>query len=435
MPVDSSDVLTGAASFGATDVAFKQFIEVSPGWHTQPLQPQVQERLSTIERPAYAMEPVDVVVARLLLEKQRGIARIQSTDNNKRLAILLSSIKSGAEGPSQFSSAGLYQDLALTLVCSAVHQRELLATMVTAAEDAADLNQVAAIGAIGNVLEELAPSGQIASVGSYYKGLAALRGGSLEEGRLRVEQAFSDLPAAFKSKALLALAACYWRRGDPILSSKLNLEALAISTRKETYNLRSFVGAMRNLATFKSLEQRDYSGALAALKQSLPVARVVGLRRPFVYYHHLNNIAAELWEIGRVSEAWTVIHQPLASPLARHYPNWRETATDIATRMSTVTRTVVTVALPEVPHDDNEPQAEKAVESRETTPAKVLDFLRWKKRMALMSRTPTKSTPDERARMSTAEKLLRIVDLLCREEMSDQRLHRALSAVEQIILR
>src|SRR5262249_29720078 len=161
-----------------------------------------------MERPAYATGAIEVDFSRVLIEKHNGIARMQKTETNKRLAILLSSIKSTADGRSRSSSGGLYQDLAVALVCDAVHQRKLLANIVSLAEDAADLNQVSSIAAIGDLLLKVAPSPSLASVGAYYKGLANLRSGATSEGRATIEKVFATLPPAFKTKALLALSSC-----------------------------------------------------------------------------------------------------------------------------------------------------------------------------------------------------------------------------------
>src|SRR5262249_43056792 len=185
--------------------------------------------------------------------------------------------------------------------------------------------------------------------------------------------------------------------------------------------------------------------------------RVVGLRRPFVYYDHLNNIAAELLDMGRVGEAWRVIRRPMASSLAAHYPNWRETASDIAARMNANTRKVVSIVCPAEPLRKTETalearatrQVETMLERRrafaaETTsarslndsakgPAKVLDFLRWKSRIEQTNPQPAQSTPAQRALMTTSEKLLRIVDLICRDETEDRLLDKVLRAVEQIV--
>src|SRR5215510_10548485 len=64
-------------------------------------------------------------------------------------------------------------------------------------------------------------------------------------------------------------------------------------------------------------------------------------------------------------------------------------------------------------------------------PAKVLDFLRWKRRIEQTNPQTAQSTPAQRALMTTSEKLLRIVDLICRDETDDRLLDKVLRAVEQ----
>src|SRR5262249_23084211 len=135
--------------------------------------------------------------------------------------------------------------------------------------------------------------------------------------------------------------------------------------------------------------------------------------------------------------------RPMASSLAAHYPNWRETASDIAARMNANTRKVVSMVRPTEPRGEagTTLEAQKSLEAGATReietmlerrraaetnarplgqpangPAKVLDFLRWKRRIEQTNPTTALSTPAQRALMTTSEKLLRIVDLICRDE-------------------
>ena len=87
MPVDASDELIEPVACGASDVAFKQFVGISPVWQAHSGQPQVHARLSTMVRPAYATGAIEADFSRELVEKHNGIARMQKTETNKRLEI------------------------------------------------------------------------------------------------------------------------------------------------------------------------------------------------------------------------------------------------------------------------------------------------------------------------------------------------------------
>jgi hypothetical protein len=68
------------------------------------------------------------------------------------------------------------------------------------------------------------------------------------------------------------------------------------------------------------------------LEGLLPFARSMARSSPTAYLDHLNSLAVELCEIGRIQEAGAVSRIVLASPYAFAYPEWRETGADIARR-------------------------------------------------------------------------------------------------------
>jgi tetratricopeptide (TPR) repeat protein len=89
--------------------------------------------------------------------------------------------------------------------------------------------------------------------------------------------------------------------------------------------------AYQALAILESLDG-NHKGSLRELEKLLPLALSVRASQPTVYLDHLNSLAVEFGEVGRIQEAGVVSQIVLASPLAFAYPEWRETGQDLALR-------------------------------------------------------------------------------------------------------
>jgi tetratricopeptide (TPR) repeat protein len=89
--------------------------------------------------------------------------------------------------------------------------------------------------------------------------------------------------------------------------------------------------AHQALAIVESLDG-NHKGSLRELERLLPLALSVKVSQPTVYLDHLNSLAVELGEVGRIQEAGCVSQIVLASPYAFAYPEWRETGQDLALR-------------------------------------------------------------------------------------------------------
>ena len=86
-----------------------------------------------------------------------------------------------------------------------------------------------------------------------------------------------------------------------------------------------------NIAVIESIEG-NHKGSLRELERLLPLALSMKASQPTVYLDHLNSLAVELCEAGRIQEAGVVSKIVLASPYAFAYPEWRETGQDLALR-------------------------------------------------------------------------------------------------------
>jgi len=185
----------------------------------------------------------------------------------------------------------------------------------------------------------------------------------------------------------------------------------------------------------------DNQGALTLLEKMLPVAQMARAVQPQVYFDYLNALAVEFGEAGRFGEAQRASEIALASPFAPAYPEWRETLDEIKMRQRRASHSVVPVRrdiqetqnllhLPESEPSANNTHLDRA---RQAAPARVLNFQRWKSMLKGASGLPAGLAPGRRRLMTTGEKLIRLMDLISRDETDDETIDRILEAVEQIV--
>jgi hypothetical protein len=211
--------------------------------------------------------------------------------------------------------------------------------------------------------------------------------------------------------------------------------------------------ATRMIAVIRGMSG-DHRGAVADLESIFPLARMAGSLQPHTYYDYLNSLAVELSEVGRLTQARRASEIALSSSFGSTYPNWRETFEDITFKQRCSSRSMIAV-----PQGISEPQkvqpfagetdklvhlhsrgsvvgADSGDHGRKITKARVLDFKQWK--TALLESRPSvlnKLTPEHKNRMTTGEKLIRLMDLLSRDETDDGMIDRILEVVEEIVLK
>ena len=193
----------------------------------------------------------------------------------------------------------------------------------------------------------------------------------------------------------------------------------------------------------------------------LPLARIVGLSHPPIFYDILNSLAVELGEAGQLEQARRISETTLASPFAYAYPNWRETRDDIAWKQRRATRS--RVAVPKLGTDSDivgmrtcrartedsqagasenllrlperllPPRAAPKPDPSSRILARVLNFQAWKDKAAPSSHLNARSH-QERSTMTVGDKLIRLMDLISDDETDDQTIDVILEAVEAIVL-
>jgi hypothetical protein len=390
-------------------------------------------------------------------ENHIGSASMHTTATSNLVLTDLFSFKRLAELEKRVSHAGLYQGIARTLIRGFHTERALtdLATELASVGDHAySLRQPDIVGDVGRLLLSFPFSRQVESAGYYYQALSLNRfghGDTVRAGTL-FEQVAENGSFRYRARAMLALGSNSFGIDDGTAMSFYR-EVIRFVARQHVFDPVTFSVATRMTAVIRGMSG-DHRGALADLEASFPMARMAGSLQPHTYYDYLNSLAVELGEVGRFAQARRACEIALSSPFGTRYPAWRETFEDITLKQRSASRSMVAV-----PQGINETQSvqhytgetEKLVhmhsrspvasadsgdQPRRITKARVLDFQQWK--TALLESRPSvlnNLTPQQRNRMTTGEKLIRLMDLLSRDETDDGMIDRILEVVEEIVLK
>ena len=369
-----------------------------------------------------------------------------------------SSFRRLAELEKRVSHAGLYQGIAQTLIRGFHTERALtdLATKLASVGDHAySIRQPDIVGNVGQLLLSLPLSRHIESAGHYYQALSLNQfgyGDTVRAGAL-FEQVADNCSFRYRARAMLALGTNSLGIGDQRTAMSFYWEAMRIVARERIFDPVILLMARRMTTVIRGMSG-DHRGAVADLESMFPLARMAGALLPFTYFDYLNSLAVELSEVGRLTEARRASEIALSSPFGATYPTWRETFEDIRLKQRRVSRSMVAVPqgiseMQKVQQYAGETEKLVHLQSRvpvggadsgeqrgRITKARVLDFQQWK--TALLESRPSvlnRLTPEQRNRMTTGEKLMRLMDLLSRDETDESMIDRILEVVEEIILK
>ncbi|HXI89830.1 MAG TPA: hypothetical protein VNO24_07430 [Blastocatellia bacterium] len=332
---------------------------------------------------------------------------------------------------------------------------EFVFKLVSVADDAHQVRQFEVVGHVGRLLLNLPFFRHFESVGLYYEALSLNQGtrGDTASAGSRFHRIADSGPLHYRARAMLALGANSFTAGDRQTAMSFYREVMRIATRRRVFDPATLYTASRMTAVIKAMEG-DHLGAAADLERMLPLARVASSAQPYAYYDYLNTLAVELGELGRLDQARRASEIAIASPFARAYPEWRETFEDIEAKRQRGSRSSVGVRQPisETEEDRRDPGRKKTdnllrlpvLEPRapagredytQDSQARVLNFQQWKTAIKASSRAiPEEVTPEQRRRMTTGEKLIRLMDLISQDETDDETIDRILEAVEEIVL-
>jgi tetratricopeptide (TPR) repeat protein len=170
------------------------------------------------------------------------------------------------------------------------------------------------------------------NIGLYYKALCVKREGRIEEARSLLSEVAERASPQYRARATMSLAAIAIDLGDYDTALLLHTEAGWMATNYGCEDLFAAVHARKMIAVIKSV-WGDHRGALADLEGLWPVVSAVKHHLAGLYYDYLNSLAVEMAAVGKLSEAERVSRIVQASPLARAYPEWRQTYSDIARKI------------------------------------------------------------------------------------------------------
>lgn len=380
---------------------------------------------------------------------------MQRAAGNRFIITSPSSLKAFTEAQALPGHAALYKQLSVQLIRGVYSVRlftDLGDKLISLAEQAYGFRQGERIEELSQALLALPLPAQYKSAARYFRALGLRRRGQRETGNLILEEVATEPTHGYTARAVQSLGAVFHDLGDFESALKLSLEAGRRAAEKGRVDPAAALFAQLNIATIKGLKG-DHRRALADLERLSPFVRAVGLIHPHVYFDYLNSLAVELGKLGRLEEAARTSRIALSSPFAAAYPEWRQTFDEIASKRQRASHSAVAVRQPiarthrvEEPVCETHnlvhlPLAERPVREalvdrhQQGTPARVLDFQQWKTMVKAANRPiPEEVSADERSWMTTGEKLIRLMDLISKDETDDETIDRILEAVEQIVL-
>jgi tetratricopeptide (TPR) repeat protein len=257
------------------------------------------------------------------------------------------------------------------------------------------------------------------AIGHYFLAVATHRvaNGDTDTARRLFELAVDSAPDAYKAKATLALGSLSLRRKDFDAALYYYQETIKAGKLSATS-----LHAIKAISVIKAIEG-SHVQAVKDLESILPVMKYAPAH---IYFDLLNSYAVELGEVGRKHEARNIMRVVLASPFARVYPEWRETAEDLKLSrrsfMAVATSQYNVLAMPE-----REPSKQGAVE---TKPAQVLDLAKWKKKMV----KEKNNEPDENIdAMDRKDLLVKLLELTTKDDVDEEKLRKIVKHAVEIM--
>jgi tetratricopeptide (TPR) repeat protein len=208
---------------------------------------------------------------------------------------------------------------------------------------------------VGLMLMNL-PMDSARQVGQYYQALAFKRNGKKDEAQASLELVAEDAPLTYRARALQTLGTIYHGQGQLDDALRLYLEAARAAQYKNRPNLITYLMAHFQVSFIKS-DIGDHRGALTHLENLLPLVMHTAKQSPFCFYVYHSDLAFELAQLGRLTEAEAASAIALASPFAPAYPEWTETRNEIAAKHRSASRS--TVAINRTPEADPPQQIER----------------------------------------------------------------------------
>ncbi len=264
---------------------------------------------------------------------------MQKIARNNFFFTVLSSKDTYFDFQSKITSGGFYQYLSSELIREST-LRDLANNLIALADQSVFIRSNISLDRIGEALLNLPLPEVYRNIGRYYQAWSSKRYGNIEKARKLFEQVSEDAPLVYRARALQALGATCFERGEFSSALPFYLEAGRIASHKECSSLVALFQSQCMIATLNSIEG-DHQGAVTSLRNLLPLARIVASKFPSVWFEFHNNFAVELMEAGQFEEARYACNVALSSPFAPLYPEWSETARDLDRKTRRLSRSVV----------------------------------------------------------------------------------------------
>ena len=399
-------------------------------------------------------------------ENHIGKVNMQTAATNSFLLTSSSSLKRfGLQHV--ISLGGFYQQI--LVLAKEAHKTDALINLgnnvIALAEQAYLLRQMDIVEEAVKLSQTLPLSDDYKWAIKYYEAVCAGRKREIDKANSLFESVAENAPLQYRAKALLSLGTGFlWHADDKESALKFFNEASYVA-HNHVGDLQTSLNAHRMLAVVRSAEG-DHEGALAGLESLFPIVRAVASKYPPVYYDYMNNLAVEMGETGRLEEAFNASRIALSSPFAGVYNEWRETQADLIVKARRSSRSVVATAQI-VATDQINAQAQAQINSQTQNvvslpapqplgegftkfeasipqQARVLKFQDYIKmarevngafdsRAVLKLPARTEETRlEDLKRMTTRQKLLRIMDLMSDDKITDDQLLNVLLILEDI---
>lgn len=370
-----------------------------------------------------------------------------------------------AGGQRSLRNAGFYQGIAQGLV-KGFHTQQSIQDFISgiawAADQAYAFRQYDRIGALSQLLLSLRLSPHVESIGHFYEALSVNRLGHGDT--VRASTLFAQVadqgPAQYKARAMLALGARSISIGDNGDALPWYGEIVRMAALDRAIDTGTLYFARQMTAIVKGMDG-DHEGAIRDLEEIFPLVRLASYQQPRAYAIHLNSLAVELAEVGRLEEAERASRIACSSLVAPAYPEWQETFDEIALKRRRASRSTITISgLISHPVEDRHRRpgmpttqghlvkpserislhprqaggnAEMGYDRANNSQARVLDFQQWKQRPKPDAAQLSPLSRAQRIEMSTGEKLIRLMDLISHDDTDDETIDVILEAVEAII--
>lgn len=285
---------------------------------------------------------------------------MQRAANTSRFLIDLSFQQRFADSESVATHDGALHDFVLSRLAHSANSHqistELASGFIRLAEHVYSTRDMKKLEEASRVLMNL-PLAGARQIGLFYQALTVKRSGQIDEAQSLFETIADNGPLAYRARAIQALGALHYDKGQPAEALRFHLEAARAISHVIEQNLLVTLMIQLEISHIQA-HVGNHQEALANLEKLASLVQLVAKYHPFYLCFYHNALAVEFEESGRIAEAEAACAIALASPFASAYPEWRETRDKIVAKRSSATSSVVAVnrALETVPSPLMEPQ-------------------------------------------------------------------------------